>query len=260
MRIIVTCVFIFVALAALAFLGLHVIPQHVYDGFESNHLNYFRWSTRRLVAGSVQPEASVVRAGTHALAITVRDNDRYEAASEGGGATERDELMESWWLYARSGRSYVYSFSLNLPAGFPQTSERLVIAQWRQLCEAKHCEPDRPILAIRYEDGRIQITKQEGEKKVLLYKGSEDVRGKWLDCRFVIRFSSDKSGRIEAYLNRRSVVSYHGSTLFTPGPGYPSNALIYFKTGLYRDALRRPPWTMYVDEYRKDECWTGDCR
>jgi hypothetical protein len=259
-RIIVTCVLICAALAALSFLGLHVVPQHVYDGFDSNHLNHFRWSTRRLVAGSIQPEASIVRAGTHALAITVRDNDRYEAASEGGAATERDELMESWWLYARSGRSYVYSFSLNLPTGFPQTSERLVLAQWRQLCEAKHCEPDRPILAIRYEDGRIQITKQEGEKKVLLYQGTEDVRGKWVDFRFVVRFSSDKSGRIEASLNQRSVANYQGSTLFTPGPGYPSNALIYFKTGLYRDALHQPPWTIYVDEYRKDECSTSDCR
>jgi Polysaccharide lyase len=171
-RIIVTCVLICAALAALSFLGLHVVPQHVYDGFDSNHLNHFRWSTRRLVAGSIQPEASIARAGTHALAITVRDNDRYEAASEGGAATERDELMESWWLYARSGRSYVYSFSLNLPTGFPQTSERLVLAQWRQLCEAKHCEPDRPILAIRYEDGRIQITKQEGEKKVFALPGN----------------------------------------------------------------------------------------
>lgn len=260
MRIILKGVLILVVLGVLAFIGLHVIPQHIHDGFDSKHLNSFRWSTRRLVAGSIQHEAAIVRAGKQALAITVRNNDRYEAASKGGAATERDELMESWWLYARSGRSYVYSFSLYLPTDLPQTSERLVLAQWRQLCEAKHCEPDRPIIAIRYEEGRIQISIQKGNDKVLLYQGQEDVRGKWLDFRFVIRFSSDNSGLVEASLNQRQVVSYEGSTLFTPSPGYPSNALIYFKMGLYRDALGQPPWTMYVDEYRKDECSTVTCR
>jgi hypothetical protein len=260
MRGLIRGVLITVVLMALAILSLHIIPQHIHDGFESNYLNSLRWSTRRLVEGSVESQGSVVRAGHRALAITVRDNDRYEAASEGGAATERDELMESWWLYARSGRSYAYSFSLNLPADFPRTSERLVLAQWRQLCEAKHCEPDRPIIAIRYEDGRLQITKQDEERKVVLYQGQEDVRGRWLDFRFAVRFSSDDSGGIEATLNRQSIVSYKGSTLFRSGPGYSSNALIYFKTGLYRDALHRAPWTIYVDEYRKDECSATGCR
>jgi hypothetical protein len=29
---------------------------------------------------------------------------------------------------------------------------------------------------------------------------------------------------------------------------------------LYRDALHEPPWTIYVDEYRKDECPANGCR
>jgi hypothetical protein len=29
---------------------------------------------------------------------------------------------------------------------------------------------------------------------------------------------------------------------------------IYFKTNLYRDVLRESPWTMYLYEYRKDQC------
>jgi AcrR family transcriptional regulator len=45
-----------------------------------------------------------------------------------------------------------------------------------------------------------------------------------------------------------------------PGPSHPRRALVYFKTGLYRDALHEPPWTMYVDEYRKDQCDTDGCR
>jgi Polysaccharide lyase len=201
----------------------------------------------------------VVRSGGRALSITVRDGDRYESASSGAAGTERDELMESWWLYSRSGRSYVYSFSLNLPADFPRTPERLVIAQWRQLCEAERCQPDRPTIAIRYEDGHVQVTKQDQEQKIILYQGVEDVRGKWLDFRIAVHFSSTADGRIEATLNRHPIVDYHGPTLFKPAPGCPVRGLISFKTGPYRDALQRPPWAIYVDDYRKDQCPSTGC-
>jgi hypothetical protein len=138
--------------------------------------------------------------------------------------------MESWWLYARAGHSYVYSFSLNLPKDLPLTSERLVIAQWRQLCEAKQCEPDRPIIAIRYEDGRLQVTKQDEERKIILYRGNEDVRGRWLDFRFVLFFSST-DGKLGVTLNRKRIVDYRGPTLFKTSTAYPVRGLIYFKTG-----------------------------
>jgi hypothetical protein len=95
----------FLMLVGLLFFSVRLMPQHIHDGFESTRLNSFRWSTRRLVAGAVQSETTVVHSGSRALAITVRDGDRYETASEGGAATERDELMESWWLYARAGHS-----------------------------------------------------------------------------------------------------------------------------------------------------------
>jgi hypothetical protein len=122
---------IIVSSALLFFWALRGIPIHVYDGFESSHLSRFRWTNRRFEPGAVVSEESVVRAGRRALAITVHSGDRPEAASESGAATERAELMESWWLFSRAGRAYVPSFSLYLPNDFPQTSERLVIAQWK---------------------------------------------------------------------------------------------------------------------------------
>jgi len=240
--------------------ALRTIPIHVYDGFESPQLRWTRWSTGRLVPGAVASEQSVVRAGRSALAITVHSGDRYEAASNMGAASERDELMESWWLYSRVGRTYVYSFSLYLPQEIPQTSERLVIAQWRQLCEAARCRPDRPILAVRVEDARLKITRIDEPGTHVLYQGDDDIRGRWLDVRFVARFESSREGRIDATLNGHDIVRYRGPTLFQPARGYPKRALIYFKTGLYRDALREPPWTMYVDEYRKDQCPDSGCR
>ena len=109
--------------------SLRFIPIHVYDGFASSSLSWLRWSSYRFAPGAVTPEQSVVRSGRQALAITVHSGDIYEAASEEGAATERAELMESWWLVSRASRTYTYSFSLFIPKDIPQSSERLVIAQ-----------------------------------------------------------------------------------------------------------------------------------
>jgi hypothetical protein len=239
---------------------LRTVPIHIYDGFESPHLSRFRWTDRRFQPGAVTSEESVVRSGRRALAITVHSGDRPEVASESGAATERDELMEALWLFSRAGRTYVYSFSLYLPNDFPQTSERLVIAQWRQLCEASPCIPDNPILALRYETGRLQLTRQDEHGKTVFYQGNEDVRGRWLDFRFVTRWDRTSQGFVDATLQGQPMAHYQGPTTYQLGPGHPRNALIYFKTGLYRDALHEPPWTMYVDEYRKDECPASGCR
>lgn len=235
-------------------------PVHVYDGFEREGLSWMKWSQQRLVPASVVVQEKVVRAGRRALAITVRNGDRFEQGIEGSASTERDELMEALWLFSRTGKTYAYSFSLYLPEDFPQTEERLVLGQWRQLCEAKKCRPDRPILAIRYEAGRLQVTRQNQEEKVVLYQGTEDVRGRWLDFRFMVGFETGNEGKIVASLNGQEIVNYRGATLFAVAPGYPARGFIYFKTGLYRDALGEPPWTMYVDEYRKEECGADECR
>jgi hypothetical protein len=238
---------------------LHSTPIHVYDGFESSRLSWTRWSRWRFVRGAVVPEESVVRSGHRALAITVRSGDRYEAASDTGAATERDELMESWWFYSHTGRTYVYSFSLFLPKEIPQTTERLVIVQWRQLCEARRCRPDYPILAVRLQDARLRVTRRDEKGTQVLYQGSEDARGRWLDFRFVTRFDFSNRGSVDATLNGQGIVHYRGPTLFQPAHGYPARGLVYFKTGLYRDARGERPWTIYVDEYRKDECSSNGC-
>jgi len=257
-RFLLACA-IFLLSALLAILALSRIPIHVYDGFESSRLSWIRWSRWRFVPGAVVPEGTIVRAGRSALAITVHSGDRYEAASDTGAATERDELMESWWLYSRTGRTYAYSFSLYIPRGLPQTSERLVIAQWRQLCEARRCRPDYPILALRLENARLRVTRRDERGSEVLYQGSEDVRGRWLDFRFVTRFDATATGLVDATLDGRGIVRYRGPTVFQPAHGYPVRGLVYFKSGLYRDVRGEPPWTMYVDEYRKDECGENRC-
>lgn len=94
---------------------------------------------------------------------------------------------------------------------------------------------------------------------MILYQGSEDVRGRWLDFRFMTRFDASSGGCVDATLNNQQIVRYRGPTVFQPSHGYPRRGLVYFKTGLYRDALHEPPWTMYLDEYRKDQCPSSGC-
>lgn len=82
--------------------------------------------------------------------------------------------------------------------------------------------------------------------------------GRWLDFRFVTKFD-DQNGSVDATLDGKSIVHYRGPTVYQAAQGYPARGLVYFKTGLYRDALGEPAWTMYVDEYRKDECAASGC-
>lgn len=184
-------------LSLLLVIGLLVVaPVHVYDGFESLQLSWVRWSRYRFAPGAVISQNQFVRFGGRALAITVHSDNRFEQGIDGNNSTERAELMEAWWFYSHTGRNYVYSFSLYLPVDFPQTSQCLVLAQWRQLCEARHCKPDRPILAIRYEDGRLQVTRQDQDDKVLLYQGSDDVPS--LESKRVINRKSSHCPRTKA--------------------------------------------------------------
>src|SRR5258707_4227660 len=119
MKLLLRMLSMFALFVLLLVLVLGVIPIHVYDGFESPHLSAFRWLGRRFESGAVASQATVVRSGRRALAITVHTGDRPEAASQRGAATERDEIMEAWWLFSRTGRTYVYSFGLYLPKDFP---------------------------------------------------------------------------------------------------------------------------------------------
>ncbi len=224
---------------------------HVYDGFESDGLNSC-WSRWRMVKGAFQTESQVVRAGRRAGEITVHFGDCHEAASDDGPANERDELMEAWWLFAHLHRTYRYSFSLFLPADFPVVPTRLVLAQWKQLCEWIKCRPDNPVLAIRYQNGELFITRRDEKKDFVLYSTREEIRGRWLDFRFETRFSAGQDGYIHGWLNDRPIVHYLGPTAYQLKRGYPTGGYIYFKTGLYRDELQQP-MTMYVDEYKKDE-------
>jgi hypothetical protein len=104
----------------------------------------------------------------------------------------------------------------------------------------------------------LQITHQTGAHRVPLFETREDLRGKWTDYRFQIRFSPREDGLIRAWMNGRQVVDYQGVNAYpeNESTGYANPSAFYFKMGLYRDLMAQP-MVLYIDEYRKVELAGG---
>jgi hypothetical protein len=230
----------------------------VYDGFEARELSEI-WDTDRFARGAVTMQSEIVRAGRGAAKLVVHSRDKFEAGINGNKDSERAELLEAGKLVSKENRTYEYSFSMWIPADFPIVPTRLVIAQWKQDCDGHaNCSDDSPIVAVRYTSGVLQITHQTGRHRTPLFETQESLRGKWTDFRFQIRFSSQPTGRLQAWLNGTRVVDYTGVNAYpeNAATGYSSPSRFYFKMGLYRDVMAEP-MTIYIDEYRKRQLPDG---
>jgi hypothetical protein len=221
----------------------------IYDGFETSSMGQ-HWNGRKLLPGALQIQSSVVRDGKWAASITLRQGDQL--VQEIGSELERAELEESRALWSVEGASYSYSFSIFVPQDFPIALTRLVIAQWKQLCPAQSCTPDNPIIAIRYDRRELFITHQVSQQKQILYRTREDIRNRWLDFRFQVRFSRSPYGHVRAWLGNNLIINYRGINANPTSGGYEDQSRFYFKMGLYRDRMPEP-MTIYLDEYRKEE-------
>lgn len=225
---------------------------NVYDGFEAPGLGKI-WATDRMVDSSFTIQSQIVRKGSSAARITLRNGDVVEAGIGKSKDSERDELREANNLISIEGRVYEYQFSLFLPDSFPIVPVRLVIAQWKQNCGSNNqCSDDSPVLAIRYVGGKLYITMQTDSGQVTLYKTTEEIRNKWLDFKFRVKFSRLANGQIDAWLNGDSIIHYAGISCYSSARGYPAKSYFYFKMGLYRDRMPQP-MTIYIDEYSKKE-------
>jgi hypothetical protein len=93
---------------------------------------------------------------------------------------------------------------------------------------------------------------QVGRERRTVYEQSEDIRGKWLDFKFDLRFSRKNDGQLIVWLNSKKIINYVGITAYSESFGYPDPGYFYFKTGLYRDQMNKP-MTIFIDEYLKEE-------
>ena len=228
---------------------------NVYDGFETGTLSNI-WRRTKFVPGAVEIQSKIVRSGKSAAKITVHQGDLAELGGQESLPSERAELMEQPNLWAIEDVTYAYSFSMFIPQDFPIVPTRLVIAQWKQRCPQERCDPGNPVIAVRYIAGELLVTHKVGPEKTVLYRTKEDIRNKWLDFRFQIRFTRHQSGQVKAWLNDKALVDYKGINAYPEQGGYPSRNHFYFKMGLYRDRMPEP-MTLYVDEYRKEELSGG---
>ena len=241
-------------LAVLTITGINCQQAHinVYDGFESPGLSEI-WSTERMELRSFEIQSKIVRNGRNAAEITLKTGDIVEPATNKNKSSERDELMESHSLYSVEGIKYEYQFSMFLPDSFPIVPVRLVIAQWKQYYLLSPCSEYSPILAVRYVSGKLFITLQTDSVRRTLYELNEDIRNRWLDFRFQVRFSRQSDGEVKAFLNDKEIINYTGITSYSEHFGFFSKKnKYYFKMGLYRDRMLEP-MSIYIDEYRKKE-------
>lgn len=225
---------------------------NVYDGFETPELSKI-WSTDRMVINSLEMQSAIVRKGHSAAKITLKTGDVFEAGTGKSKNSERDELREDNKLVSVENKLYQYEFSLFLPDSFPIVPTRLVIAQWKQKCpDGGICSDDSPVLAIRYVNGKLFITIQTDSSTKTVYQTTEEIRNKWLDFKFKVRFSRSGNGQADVWLNEKQIINFKGATCYSPNKGYTEKNHFYFKTGLYRDIMPEP-MTIYIDEYRKKE-------
>jgi len=241
-------------LVLLLFSGVscHQIKIDVYDDFEAPKLNRI-WTTSRMEQRSFEIQSKITRKGKSTAKITLNTGDIVEAATAKNKSSERDELMESSSLYAIESSGYEYQFSMFLPDSFPIVPVRLVIAQWKQYCPLCSCSEYSPILAVRYVSGKLFITLQTDSVRHTLYELKEEIRNRWLDFRFQIRFSRQSDGEVKAFLNDKEVVNYKGITSYSESCGFLSKKnRYYFKMGLYRDQMPKS-MSIYIDEYSKKE-------
>jgi hypothetical protein len=222
--------------------GAAASAESVADGFESGTVGPL-WKSHRVKPGSATVQRDVVRSGTHALRFELHQGDMAGLGGD-GEATERAEIQEADGLWARFGENHEYRFSLYVPPDFPIVDTRLVLGQWKQVCE--DCSKDRsPIIAQRFRRGVFFVTIETPKGRTTIYQHRQSILGQWLDLRYRIRFAwSD--GSVTVWLNGARVAEYQGPL------GYPDDLPeVYFRFGLYRDRLSQP-MTIYFDDYRKE--------
>lgn len=188
--------------------------------------------------------------GRRVLAITVQPGDCPGVGGH-GESTERAELCEVDPVVLPTESEVWYGFSLYLPTTFPVLDHRLVVGQWYQPSPDPALERGRsPLVANRFRAGVFSITRQDGTTRVVCFEEPRDIRGRWIDLVYQIRFTTSPDGLLCAWMNGTPVVAYSGPL------AYPDNDRVYFRLGLYRDHLS-VPMTLLARRFRRGASWAN---
>lgn len=221
---------------------IDVQAAEVRDGFESPELSSL-WTDMRIDASDYRFVAEPVREGRQALEITLQPGTKSEVG-KGGTLTERAELTDADHLRSSMGEEAWYAFSFYIPEDVTIPEGRIVFAQWKQACAdctLKH----HPIVSLRLRSGTLRVYVQDDAQKMVLYKKSHSLQGRWTDVVFGLKPRLDDDGMLQVFINKEQVVAYDGPF------GYADDKPeVYFKMGLYRDANPHP-MRIIIDDYRR---------
>lgn len=223
--------------------------QELYDGFEEKELSEI-WSHNKFEEGAIKIQSEIVRKGKSAVQITIHKGDKIEQGDANSKTSERNELLERKEFGPIENEEYSYSFSIFISDNFPIVPTRLVLAQWKQSEDNENSLINNPILALRYINGKLFITLQTNEKRNKIFSTREDIKGKWIDFVFYVKFTREEKGFVKVWMNEKQIVDYDGVTAYSEKYNYPKPGHFYFKMGLYRDRMDEP-MTIYIDEFKK---------
>ena len=82
----------------------------------------------------------------------------------------------------------------------------------------------------------------------ILYSTDKEIRGKWLNFIFHLRFSRAEDGFVVVWLNKRQIIDFKGVTAHFER--HSDKARFYFSLGLHKNKMDKS-MTTYFDEYSK---------
>jgi hypothetical protein len=211
--------------------------RSLYDSFEGPAVESFwlpgNYGSGLYVPGDIRISTNYARSGTKSVEITVHEGD-VAAAGDGNTWVERAELDSGHFHLL--GREAWYGFSVLIPRDFPIVDVRLVISSCKQ------SDVSRPLTAQRFRNGKHTLTvESQGRKRQ--YRLPNLPLGKWVDFVCRARYSPDKDGLFQLWMNGTQVASYSG-----PLADPANKNAFYHKIGLYRDRLKQP-MRIYFDNY-----------
>jgi len=196
---------------------------------------------------------------------------RSEVARHSGGSSIRFELRggEAWNAevdpsfrseistdeYVAKNSVQWYGFSLLIPQDFPIETNRCVIGQWHDKAKTQLGEPDKsPEIAHRFSNGRFYVTARHSTERIVsdpdavpqevLFETTHFPLGQWNDFVYQIKWSYHRNGFVNAWLNGKQIINYHGPV------GYDDDIGPVFNFGIYRDETDKT-YVVYFDQYRR---------
>ncbi len=147
-----------------------------------------------------------------------------------------------------------YRFKMFIPNDWktdPNSFE--IITQWHGYPDFNKGETWRsPPLSMGIQGNKITIQNQWDSKEVtrnntpegksVLWEGNlDDLKGKWVDWTFHVKWSYVKNGIIEVWRDKKKIISHKGANSYNDENG------VYLKIGIYKPDWKHSPHKSVVD-------------